>query len=220
MWDFDLTRVIGAKRLKFRKIIGDSAGSRGKRRVKDVHELAFAGNHEVSANTPDLSRLARASGLLARLTVEQFRISCHNVISVLCFYSADIGLVSPCDRSIGPAGPNRMQERVEEETEVIKLRRLFPVKGAQTHQFQAIAGNVAHAKNGPAPDGATLGFEVAAIVADEVEVKSLTALPQARNIRLHDDRLLRRKPTAESQYASRQGRVECEANIALNLWLI
>ena len=106
-----------------------SAGSRGKRRVKDVHELAFAGNHEVSANTPDLSRLARASGLLARLTVEQFGISCHNVISVLCFYSADIGLVSPCDGSIGPAGPNRMQERVEEETEVIKLRPTVPREG-------------------------------------------------------------------------------------------
>ena len=217
---FHLARVIGAKRLKLRKIIGNSAGSRGKRRVNDVHELAFAGNHEVSANTPDLSRLARASGLLARLTVEQFKISCHNVISVLCFYSADIGLVSPRDGSIGPAGPNRMQERVEEETEVIKLRRLFPVKGAQAHQFQAIAGDVAHAKNSAAPNGAPLGFEVAAIVADEVKVKSLTAFSQARNIRLHDDRLLRRKPTAETQYASGQGRVECEANISLNLRLV
>ncbi|WP_244594201.1 hypothetical protein [Rhodoblastus sphagnicola] len=215
-----MTRVIGAKTFEFGKIVGDPAGPSWKRGVEDFHQLALAGDDNIPANTPGLSGLPRARGLFPRRTVEQFEAARRDVLAILRFNRATVSLVDPCDGAIAVARPNRMGGHVEQCAQDFKLRDLLRMDGAQAHEFQAIAGDVANAQHGATANGPPLGFEMSSIVTDEIEPEALAAFAQARDIRLHRAGLVRRKPSGEPQYPSRQGRVERETDIAFNLGFV
>ena len=214
-----LPRMSRAQGFELGEIVGHAAGAARKRRVDHIHQPAHARDHDMFAPPPDFPALPRPRGRLAGGRIEQFQFARHRVGGILGVHGAGIGFVDPVELLVGAARPHRMRGLVEQAAQVLELRQLLGLDLAQPHQLQPVAGDVAHAQHHAAADGAALGFEMAAALADQILAKALAALAQQGDIGLQRLSLVGGKPRAEAQHAARQRGVEHQAHVALDVRL-
>ena len=216
---FDLERMIGAHGLEFGKILGHAGAAARQRRVEHVHQAAHASDHHMLPPPPGFARLARPRRRLARPAVEQFEAARHGVPRAFGVHRLGVGRIDPVERLIGTARPDRMVAQIEQAAQGFEPRRLRAMNLAQAHQFEAVAGNVAHPHDHPAADRPALGFEMAAVVADEILVEGLAPFAQMRDIGLQRLGLIGRQPGAEAEHAARRRRIDRQTHVALDLRL-
>ncbi len=152
--------------------------------------------------------------------VEQLDARCHGALAIGGIGGRRIGGVDPGDAAFRVAQPDRQGECPEKGAD----RRGFAHQGVmarpQLHQFLAHPGDEAQAQHRSPADGAALGLDRPAGLADHVEAERRSRQPQRIHRPLQLRRLLGRQPGAESQDAPRHRQVGDEGDVAGDLRLV